>query len=69
MKKLIFASLVVVSSCTSKKNCEIKVILDNGDVINGRYIQTYVSGVSNIKKCNGSDFQINTSDIKQINYK
>lgn len=66
MKKLIV--LIMLASSCSRNTCEIKVQLENGDIIRGEYIHNYISGVSNIKRCNGGDFQINTSDIKEVIY-
>ena len=66
MKKLfLFTFIVFLFSC-KQSQCKTIVKLNSGEVITAEYVQTFVSGVSNIKKCNGDDFQINTNDIEEI---
>lgn len=65
MEKFILLTIIFLTSCT-ENHCRMKVFLKNGEVVTADYIQTYVSGVSNIKKCDGTDYQINTSDVKKV---
>jgi hypothetical protein len=57
--------LFIIFSC-QRNNCDVKVKLESGEIIKCRYIQSYVSGVSNLKLCNGEDFQTNTSNILEV---
>lgn len=57
--------LIITISC-EESGCKLSVTLKSGEKINARYVQSFVSGVSNIKMCNGEDFQVNTSNIKSI---
>jgi hypothetical protein len=44
----------------------LHVTLESGEKIKCQYIQSYVSGVSNIKTCDGKDIQTNTNNIKSV---
>jgi hypothetical protein len=74
MKKLKLSLLLIVTSVTcvliyrsfSTKECDKVVILDDGKVINCKWVNSYASGFSNIRKCDNTDFQIETNNIKQV---
>ena len=53
----------MITSCYHKQ-CNLHVTLESGEKIKCQYIQSYVSGVSNIKTCDGKDIQTNTNNIK-----
>lgn len=57
--------LFTIFSC-QRNNCDVTVRLTSGEIIKCRYIQSYVSGVSNLKLCNGEDYQTNTSNILKV---
>lgn len=65
MRIILIILSIFLTSC-NRNECRIKVLLNNDKTISAKYIQTYVSGVSNIKKCDGDDIQLNTSDIKKV---
>jgi hypothetical protein len=66
MKKLVYLSTIFLFCSCKQNKCEYIITLDSGEVIAGVYVQNFVSGVSNIKKCDGDNFQVHTSDIKEI---
>lgn len=66
MKSIIYILPTLLLFSCSQKRCDKTVTLSSGDKINCRHIQYFVSGVSNIKTCDGGDYQINTSDIKLV---
>ena len=66
MKKLLYISLIFLFYGCKQNKCEYIVTLDSGEVILGVYVQNFVSGISNIRKCDGDDFQVPTSAIKEI---
>ena len=58
----------MITSCYHKQ-CNLHVTLESRaklTVIKCQYIQSYVSGVSNIKTCDGKDIQTNTNNIKSV---
>lgn len=57
--------LFIIFSC-KRNNCDVTVRLSSGEIIKCKYIQSYVSGVSNLKLCNDEDFQTNTSNILDV---
>jgi hypothetical protein len=66
MKNLsIFLIILLLYSCDRRK-CNTTVTLTNNEVIKAQYVQNFVSGVSNIKKCDGDDIQVNTNNIKEV---
>lgn len=66
MKNIIYLLLTfTLFSCANKK-CNKTVTLSSGEKIKCRHVQYFVSGVSNIKTCDGGDYQINTSHIKEV---
>jgi len=70
MKKILFITLMILlmTSC-EEKGCRVIVTLTDGKVISSEYVNDYVSGVSNIKKCDGTNMQITTSNIKTVEEK
>ena len=70
MKKIISLLILITTlSCCGKTECSIVVTTKGNKIITGRYIQSFVSGVSNIKQCDGTDVQLNTGDILNIEEK
>ena len=66
MKKLFISSLLFMITSCYHKQCRLYVTLESGEKIKCKYIQSYVSGVSNIKTCSGNDIQTNTNNIKSV---
>lgn len=66
MKKIFISTLLFMITSCYHKQCRLFVILESGEKINSQYVQSYVSGVSNIKTCDGKDIQTNTNNIKSI---
>ena len=66
MKKLLYLIPIFLFFSCQQNKCEYFITLESGEVIAGVYVQDFVSGVSNIKKCDGDDLQVHTSDIKEI---
>ncbi len=66
MKKLLYLIPIFLFFSCEQNKCQYTITLNTGEVIAGVYVQNFVSGVSNIKKCDGDDFQVHTSDIKEI---
>lgn len=67
MKKILFYLIIasVIVSC-QQNDCSVTVTLKTGEVISAQYVRDYVSGFSNIKKCDGTDLQIYTNDIEVV---
>ena len=59
-------SIIVYRHLHDIKECKTVVILDDGQVINCKFVNSYASGFSNIRKCDNTDFQIETNNIKQV---
>lgn len=66
MKRLLFIIITLSFLSCRQNSCKLIVTLDSGEKINCIYVQSFVSGASNIKKCNGDDFQINTVNIESV---
>lgn len=63
---VIVISFFVIKSFSNKQSCQTLVILTSGEKINCKWVNSYNSGFSNIHKCDNSDFQIETHNIKKI---
>lgn len=63
---LTFVTSVIIYRSLNIKECKTVVILNDGQVINCKFINSYASGFSNIHKCDNTDFQIETKSIKQV---
>jgi hypothetical protein len=57
---------VIIYRSLNIKECKTVVILNDGEVINCKFVNSYASGFSNIRKCDNTDFQIETNNIKQV---
>jgi len=68
MKKIIIFILLLSSTSCVEKHCRLRVELISGEKFDSEFVTDYVSGVSNIKKCNGENLIVNTSDIKKVKY-
>lgn len=71
LRVLILLLLLIVCAigllrCSDKKECNTIVVLDDGEIINCKWINSYASGFSNIHKCDDTDYQIKTNNIKQV---
>lgn len=53
----------------SKPKCDKVVILSDGTEIRCKYVQSYTSGVSNLKTCSDTSIQIKSNLIKTIKIK
>lgn len=62
----IVTSIILYRSFSTPKLCETVVVLNDGQVINCKWVNSYASGFSNIRKCDNTDFQIETNNIKQV---
>lgn len=63
---VILLIIIVVKSMMSPNSCDKVVILEDGTEIECKWVSSYVSGVSNIHKCDDSDYQISTNKIKYV---
>lgn len=62
-----FVTGILVFKFSNKPSgCKTTVILHNGDIIKCKWVNSYNSGFSSIRKCDGSDFQTATANIKQV---
>jgi hypothetical protein len=72
MKKVLFliVSFIVVVFAVrfykSNAGCDVVVYLRNGDEVKCRWVNTYVSGYSNLHTCDGEDIPVYTNEIKYI---
>lgn len=62
----VMISLVFAFTSCRHKECRTIVTLTSGQKFKAFYIKSYVSGVSNVKLCDGTDIQFKTSDIVKV---
>jgi hypothetical protein len=66
MKKILLLLTAIFLVSCSQKSCTTVVELESGETIHAEYVQTFVSGMSNVKKCDGEHYQTNSNNIKSI---
>ncbi len=55
---------VVAVKFSDKPQCQYTVELKSGEIVQAVWVNHYGSGWSSIRKCDGKDIIIHTSDIK-----
>lgn len=58
--------ILLFKHLSKPSTCEIVVILKNGEKINCKWINSFNSGFSSIRKCDNTDFQIETDNIEKV---
>lgn len=62
----IVIGILVFRHLSKPAACRTVVILKNGEKINCKWINSFNSGFSSIRKCDNTDFQIETDNIKKV---
>jgi hypothetical protein len=63
---LIVSGVFLYKYHTKPKSCNTVVILDSGEKIKCKWLNSYASGFTSIHRCNNTDFLVETDNIKQV---
>lgn len=58
--------ILVIRHLSKPVGCTTVVILKNGEKINCKWINSFNSGFSSMRKCDNTDFLIETDNIKKV---